>query len=210
MIAYLDKCLQMPDYCEIKTQWKNTMTPEANETLEKCAMKSAISRRIVWAMFLLSVTISAYCVNQYREFCVVQAELHRHIQQKIDQDDPRVIINSEGVITEWQPGMQRIFGYTAEEAIGKNIDILMPQQKREAHSAGFDAAIQKLDRHAVYHVTCNAIHKSGESFKVSIRSRIRETVDGERFAIADFDLESQTVKVGQVASSKNDKQSQPN
>ena len=36
----------------------------------------------------------------------------------------------DGIITSWNKGAQRLFGYTAEEAIGKPVQILIPEDRR--------------------------------------------------------------------------------
>ena len=36
----------------------------------------------------------------------------------------------DGIITSWNPAAENLYGYTAEEAIGKPIDIIVPEEKR--------------------------------------------------------------------------------
>ena len=45
-------------------------------------------------------------------------------------DDAIVSKNLDGIITSWNKGAERIFGYTAEEAIGQPITIVIPQERR--------------------------------------------------------------------------------
>jgi len=47
--------------------------------------------------------------------------------------DGIVLIDHKGVIRNFNPGAERIFGYTAGEALGQNISMLMPAPHRVAH-----------------------------------------------------------------------------
>src|SRR5258708_16837364 len=44
-------------------------------------------------------------------------------------DDAIVSKTLDGVITSWNPGAQRIFGYTAEEAVGQSIKLIIPPDR---------------------------------------------------------------------------------
>lgn len=44
-------------------------------------------------------------------------------------DDAIVSKNLDGIITSWNKGAERVFGYTAEEAIGQPITIVIPQNR---------------------------------------------------------------------------------
>ena len=46
-------------------------------------------------------------------------------------DDAIVSKNLDGIITSWNKGAERIFGYTAEEAIGQAITIVIPQDRQD-------------------------------------------------------------------------------
>jgi PAS domain S-box-containing protein len=46
-------------------------------------------------------------------------------------DDAIVGKNLDGIITSWNKGAERVFGYTAEEAIGKPITIVIPQDRQD-------------------------------------------------------------------------------
>jgi PAS domain S-box-containing protein len=46
-------------------------------------------------------------------------------------DDAIVSKNLDGVITSWNKGAERIFGYTSEEAIGRPIMIVIPQDRQD-------------------------------------------------------------------------------
>ena len=49
--------------------------------------------------------------------------------------DGIIAIDHEGNVVEFNPAAQRLFGYTAEEIIGRNVSELMPEPDRSRHSS---------------------------------------------------------------------------
>ncbi len=47
-----------------------------------------------------------------------------------------------GIINFWNPGADRIFGFTAEEAIGSSLDLIIPHNLRARHWTGFNRAME--------------------------------------------------------------------
>ena len=56
--------------------------------------------------------------------------------------DAVVYADAEGVIRYWNDGAARIFGFTAAQAVGQSLDIIIPENLRERHWAGFDATMR--------------------------------------------------------------------
>jgi PAS domain S-box-containing protein len=48
-----------------------------------------------------------------------------------------VACDSDGVIRFWNPGAVRIFGFTAQEALGRSLDIIIPERLRARHWDGY-------------------------------------------------------------------------
>lgn len=68
----------------------------------------------------------------------------------------------QGVICHWSAGATEMFGYLAEEAVGRSLDLIVPEEYRERHWAGFRRTVKtgicKLDR-ATTNIPVR--HKSG-------------------------------------------------
>ena len=52
-----------------------------------------------------------------------------------------VLADNSGHIHMWSPGAQSLFGYTADEATGRPLDLIVPLSHRDEHWAGFRAAM---------------------------------------------------------------------
>lgn len=56
--------------------------------------------------------------------------------------DAIVATDREGHITFWNPGAERIFGFAANEAVGKSLDLIIPENLRARHWEGFRHVVQ--------------------------------------------------------------------
>jgi PAS domain S-box-containing protein len=53
-----------------------------------------------------------------------------------------VTVDRDGIIREWDDGVTDVAGYSADEAVGRNLDVVIPPVLRSLHWHGFDKAIQ--------------------------------------------------------------------
>lgn len=56
--------------------------------------------------------------------------------------DALIYSDREGIIRWWNPGAETLFGFSAEEAVGASLDIMIPEKIRDAHWKGFHAAVE--------------------------------------------------------------------
>lgn len=64
----------------------------------------------------------------------VLVEQEAHLQSILDTvPDAMIVIDDAGVIQSFSAAAERLFGYSADEASGRNVSILMPAPYREAH-----------------------------------------------------------------------------
>lgn len=80
-------------------------------------------------------------------------------------DDAMITITREGVISTWNSGAVQLYGYTAAEAVGKPLSILIPPER--AHElAEFIACIER--RETVTHLETVRVCKGGRRVDVSL------------------------------------------
>jgi PAS domain S-box-containing protein len=53
-----------------------------------------------------------------------------------------VVADRDGIIRFWNPGAERIFGHTAADAVGRSLDLIIPERLRQRHWAGYERTIQ--------------------------------------------------------------------
>lgn len=73
-----------------------------------------------------------------------------HLQSILDTvPDAMIVIDERGIIQSFSAAAARLFGYTAPEAIGKNIKIMMPSPYREAHDGYLARYLQTGERRII-------------------------------------------------------------
>jgi PAS domain S-box-containing protein len=58
-----------------------------------------------------------------------------------DTPDAIIYADAAGTIAFWNKGAQRIFGFTDAEALGKSLDIIIPESLRKRHWGGFEQTV---------------------------------------------------------------------
>jgi PAS domain S-box-containing protein len=59
-----------------------------------------------------------------------------------DTPDAIIYADASGLIAFWNKGAQRIFGFTEAEALGKSLDIIIPESLRRRHWSGFGQTVR--------------------------------------------------------------------
>lgn len=108
--------------------------------------------------------------------------------RRIVEDAPDVIIfaDREGVIRLWNAGAQVVFGYQPEEALGKTLDLIVPERLRERHWEGFRrvmaTGVTRYGREELLAVP--AIGKDGGRISVEFSIVMLRDAAGEPLGIA--------------------------
>ena len=98
----------------------------------------------------------------------------RHLAAIVESSDDAIIgMGLAGHITSWNLGAQLIFGYTAEEILGRSVTILMPQDRLMEET---DLLTRLLSGERIKHFETRRQHQDGHLIDVSLSiSPIKDT-----------------------------------
>ena len=93
---------------------------------------------------MLTLAVALFMVSSYRRAALVAAMVERRTQQLQDVEarqravletmvDALITIDDRGIVESMNPAAERLFKYRAEEVIGNNISLLMPEPYRSEH-----------------------------------------------------------------------------
>jgi PAS domain S-box-containing protein len=93
-------------------------------------------------------------------------EIRGHLAAIVESSDDAIVSKTlDGIITSWKPGAERLFGFTAAEAIGQSILFIIPPERR----AEEDEVLRRLRRgEAVEHFETVRRRKDGGLVDISL------------------------------------------
>jgi len=96
-----------------------------------------------------------------------QSQLAERILDQVA--DAVIYANRSGEIIRWNRASAVLFGYSAEEALGQNLDLIIPEHRRAPHWSGFEAAMTKGAMKLQGRPTVTrALHKSGSKLYIEM------------------------------------------
>lgn len=98
-----------------------------------------------------------------------------------DVADALIFIDTHGTIRAWNAAAAALFGFTADEALGHSVDLIIPPHLREAHWRGFDRAIAHGRARSSEVRTTRGVHKEGRKLYVDMSFAI--VTDGRGAAL---------------------------
>jgi PAS domain S-box-containing protein len=83
--------------------------------------------------------------------------------------DGIVFADNAGTIRVWNTAAQRIFGFTASDSLGANLNIIIPEHIRDAHWRGFKRALaERTTKYAGQALPTRAIRSDGTQIYVEL------------------------------------------
>jgi PAS domain S-box-containing protein len=93
--------------------------------------------------------------------------------------DAVIYADHTGTIRRWNQAAAALFGYSTAEAVGQNLDLIIPEHLRAPHWRGFEAAlttgVMKLEGRPTL---TRATHKSGSKLYVEMSFALVKDVEG--------------------------------
>ena len=88
----------------------------------------------------------------------------------LDQGPDAVIFaGTDGLVAYWNAAAERIFGHTSAAAMGQSLDIIIPEQYREAHWTAFDRALADGDtKYRGQSLATRSVRADGEKIYVEL------------------------------------------
>jgi PAS domain S-box-containing protein len=82
--------------------------------------------------------------------------------------DAVVISDKSGAITLWNPAAERMFGFTQEEALGKSLDLIIPERLRGRHWEGYEKTMATGEtRYGHDLLRVPSVHKDGRALSIA-------------------------------------------
>jgi PAS domain S-box-containing protein len=93
--------------------------------------------------------------------------------------DAIIFVDTKGVVRFWNESAKAVFGYSADEALGRSLDLIIPERLRRAHWDAFQRAIEigqtKLGRQAF---ATRAVHKDENRLYVELSFAVVKDMAG--------------------------------
>jgi PAS domain S-box-containing protein len=112
---------------------------------------------------------------------------HQSLCESIVDQSPTAIVvgDREGIVRLWNAGAQTMFGWSAEEALGKSMDMIIPEKHRPRHWEGYDrvmaSGVTKYGRNLL---AVPALTKDGRKISIEFNVVLLKDAEGRVVGIA--------------------------
>ena len=98
--------------------------------------------------------------------------------------DGIVVCDAAGAIILWNAAATRIFGFTPEEALGKSLDLIIPERQRQRHWDGYHKTMATgQTRYGNDVLRVPALHKEGRPLSIAFTVAMLHNPDASVSAI---------------------------
>ena len=99
--------------------------------------------------------------------------------------DAIMFADRDGIIRLWNQGAERIFGCSAEQAIGQSLDLIIPEKLRERHWEGYHKTMATGEtRYGTEMLAVPALHQNGSRMSTEFSIVLMQDDDGKPLGVA--------------------------
>ena len=112
---------------------------------------------------------------------------HGWLCRKIVENSPMAILfaDREGKIRLWNAGAETVFGYTAKEALGQSLDLIVPERQRARHWEGWVKVMATgVTKYGRDPLAVPAVRKDGTRISIEFNVVLVRTDSGELAGVA--------------------------
>jgi len=93
--------------------------------------------------------------------------------------DAIVFCDREGAFRLWNSGAERMFGWTADEVLGRSMDVIIPERLRARHWEGWDRVMKTgVTRYATETLAVPALRKDGTTISIEFTIQLVRDASG--------------------------------
>ncbi len=82
--------------------------------------------------------------------------------------DAVILADAQGTIVFWNPAAERIFGFTRSEAVGRSLDLIIPERLQQRHWEGYQKTMETgHTRYGNDLLRVPAVHKDGRALSIA-------------------------------------------
>ena len=94
------------------------------------------------------------------------------------------VCDARGNIILWNAACERIFGFSREEAMGRSLDLIIPERQRQRHWDGYEKTMETgITRYGTTLLKVPSLHKSGKTISIAFTVSLIKNSDGKVDAI---------------------------
>ena len=94
--------------------------------------------------------------------------------------DSIIVCDAEGAIVLWNKASERIFGFTPADALGKSLDLIIPERQRQRHWDGYNKTMETaVTRYGADLLKVPALHKDGRPLSIAFTVSLLLADDGK-------------------------------
>ena len=112
---------------------------------------------------------------------------HQWLSENIVDQSPIAIVvgDREGIVRLWNAGAEAMFGWTAAEAIGKSMDMIIPEKHRPRHWEGYDRVMGTgVTKYGRNQLAVPALTRDGRRISIEFNVVLLKNGEGQVLGIA--------------------------